>query len=517
MPCNDPTCPCGEATATPTTSAVFEILDALAPAAEPAPAIPESEDESESEDAGICGTCHGALDDYCDCRDCADCGRRVREDDFHHGRNSGCDGCDRCHRCCDCQNCDVCGETTRHITICPVCDACDGDGGCCECVYCENCDERHREDTSWCRDGESHCRDSCECSDADEDEDENGSGSTSSPRFFNNPLTFHRGVPVPAFPSRRFAAVEIEVASAGMAAHTPLSGERPTLSELATHGGGLYRGESKSWMLSVVKDGSLPTGGFEINTSPASGDAFVAQISQVCATLNGAGAAVTKACGLHVHIDASKLSAKEVARVATVAYSLEEAVHAVVPPSRRGMNYCRDIPDFMREVTKTVGRMAARHRYAALGTALYTEHTVREDGSNLSTVTDVRYWARDKYRDARYSWVNLHSWMHRGTIEIRTHSGTVDADKITKWASFWAYVVDRVVAMTDAEAEAFVSSGGPWSRFLALCPSAEHATYFSKRREKFAGNSYRSANDRDLTARLTQFNKSIKISLKARE
>jgi len=43
--------------------------------------------------------------------------------------------------------------------------------------------------------------------------------------------------------------------------------------------------------------------------------------------------------------------------------------------------------------------------------------------------SEIRHHGNDK----RYCWVNLHSIFYRGTLEIRSHSGTVNPSKIINW------------------------------------------------------------------------------------
>src|SRR6266702_5519087 len=60
----------------------------------------------------------------------------------------------------------------------------------------------------------------------------------------------------------------------------------------------------RKWHGSIVRDGSLPNSGFEINTSPAAGDVYIKQITEICKALTRVDAKINNDCGLHIHIDA---------------------------------------------------------------------------------------------------------------------------------------------------------------------------------------------------------------------
>ncbi len=45
----------------------------------------------------------------------------------------------------------------------------------------------------------------------------------------------------------------------------------------------------------------------------------------------------------------------------------------------------------------------------------------------------------------RYYWLNVHSWWHRRTIEIRLHPGSLDLRvKMKNWSRYWMQVIDKV-------------------------------------------------------------------------
>jgi len=71
---------------------------------------------------------------------------------------------------------------------------------------------------------------------------------------------------------------------------------------------------------------------------------------------------------------------------------------------------------------------------------------------NMQELQNVWYKHRPKgnhYDDSRYHNVNLHSlWDRHGTIEIRSHGGTVDPNKILLWVKLHQKIADKLETMT---------------------------------------------------------------------
>ena len=60
---------------------------------------------------------------------------------------------------------------------------------------------------------------------------------------------------------------------------------------------------------------------------------------------------------------------------------------------------------------------------------------------------DVREQKRQHYNDSRYHEVNLHSlWYRHGTIEIRSHSSTIDWKQIMLWTGFHQHIIEACIS-----------------------------------------------------------------------
>ncbi len=125
---------------------------------------------------------------------------------------------------------------------------------------------------------------------------------------------------------------------------------------------------------------------------------YKAVLTGVCNVLAKHGAYVEKCCGLHVHVDARRNATQ---RNATTVYNNLRLAQALLlsmqPKSRRDNHYCKK-----------------------------------------STSTDF-YSA---IHQSRYHAINASAFNEHSTIEVRCHSGTIDATKISRWVDILRSLAD---------------------------------------------------------------------------
>ena len=252
----------------------------------------------------------------------------------------------------------------------------------------------------------------------------------------------HRGMPVfhPAIKiserrknrSSRFISVEIEVA--GIRNRYDLGAIDLVL---------------EKWGARRVADGSLPSGGFEINTAPAAGDHFIQQITEICDVLKAAGAYVDESCGLHVHADARDFKYADMRNLVLLWEKLEPAFMSTQSAARSRSHYCRPVGRKYADAFRTLGLpdfVKAKGKPNGVKTKFF-------DGvyGTRSNYNDFRPARDSHYDDSRYHNLNLHSWIYRGTVENRLHSGTIVARKIIDWATTWAKFMDMAYVANEKE------------------------------------------------------------------
>lgn len=246
----------------------------------------------------------------------------------------------------------------------------------------------------------------------------------------------------------------------------------------------------------AVSDGSLSQGGFEICTFPANGDAFLDQITDVTSILNSQRAHVNNSCGMHIHVDASDYTEKDICNFMKVYCLIENAIFSTLPLSRRNNHYCKKIT-LQKDTLNFLFTKGVKSSTAATLTAY--------DGNTYSR-NQIAELKRCKKPASRYKAVNLSSWFYQGTIEFRMFSGTTCPQKIITWCSFWANLLSLVKTKLNTPQKIYdfvnfdkLNASGistrlsnfehddefSWECLMKVCSSDSQRTWFTKRKLKF--------------------------------
>jgi len=192
--------------------------------------------------------------------------------------------------------------------------------------------------------------------------------------------------------------------------------------------------------MAVVRDGSVDNG-FEINTSPASGDDFIKQLTELGDALANQGAGVNASCGLHCHVDARDYNFYDVKKLALLWRMVEPALYRLCHPSRKTSSYCK--PCGAQFVNALENGKIPKDVKKSFFKGIYGQEPGRE--LNRKAVSEG-----SKYNNARYAALNLHSWLYRGTVENRMHHGTVNTEKMIRWGLLNAYLLDYASTNTES-------------------------------------------------------------------
>lgn len=197
--------------------------------------------------------------------------------------------------------------------------------------------------------------------------------------------------------------------------------------ECIQEGDNLNREDAKKLNFNKVGDGSLSYDGQEFVSKPANGDRLFNMIDKICKVLNKKEYNIDKTCGLHVHIEIpTKL---ELIKKLYIFYSkYENFFFKMLPSSRQKSEYCEKIRKTDRFSIKDVKKIDSLHKFKKK----YYEtnfYSGKMDG---------------KYYKKRRCWTNFHSLFYRGTLEIRSHSGTINSEKIKNWITIHLSVINFI-------------------------------------------------------------------------
>ena len=305
------------------------------------------------------------------------------------------------------------------------------------------------------------------------------------PVEFDGVVVFHPDSPTPNpilkmsdrrhIKSNRYISAEIEVAGL----HSPQKKD-------------LLMGVVKKWGGRIVHDGSLPRGGFEINTSPAAGDFFYRQLTDIGDALSEAGAYVNNQCGTHIHADARDYRYTDLTRLILYFEKLEPAL-LWTQPYERGMNnqYCRAVGKQLANAVRS-GSLPAMYKKEKGKATPYKTAMITGIYNNRAIARPPRtnHYGHE-FGDVHYHSMNLHSWFFRGTVECRIHSGTIVARKVIDWAITWQAIMDRALTITPKEIAAI---DDPVAELLRVSPTPHSKTYIQARI-----NTYKHEYDRNRT------------------
>ena len=266
----------------------------------------------------------------------------------------------------------------------------------------------------------------------------------------NHKLSFIKGTTFNSNPSKRFISAEIEVAGC----------KKKKLRVVD---------EMISKYYGVVKpDGSLPMGGFEINTAPANGDKWIEQITDICKALETQEAFVNTNCGLHVHIDARDMDYLDLRRLALLYAKVENELYLLCDDNRKKNHFCKPCGPYYEKFLKNIekGTKASRARII--------EGVIRGEAPT--------YDYSQPHLEGRYHGLNLHAYWAHKTVECRIHQGSLDPKDITRWGMLWASLLDYTQSHSDLEVESIKTKG--WDLLYDIAPTDEIKFWIAEQNSK---------------------------------
>jgi len=216
--------------------------------------------------------------------------------------------------------------------------------------------------------------------------------------------------------------------------------------------------------LSAKKDGM---GGIEIQTPPLSLNKGEKSIKDACKLLKKNKYKVNESCGLHVHLDTAEFKNEDDASQFPYIKNLllfylvfDDCLSSILPRGRRNNRYCIRLQDHYhcKEVLDTRNR-------AELEVLWYRA---------TSGLREVRRRKTCRYSEnTRYFGVNFHALLAQNHIEIRYHSGTLNAKKMLYWVALHQAIVDTVISgnigeQTITDANSIIDTRRKVERMLQL-------------------------------------------------
>lgn len=185
----------------------------------------------------------------------------------------------------------------------------------------------------------------------------------------------------------------------------------------------------------IVYDGSVTGGddryGYEVVANPRRGDVLFQDMLSMTKAVKQSGGYISSKCGYHLHIDTRDYDWQHFLVLLIMTKAIEPHIYSWLPNSRRTSNWCRPVSQRISDLKWITDRESFIDYYY--------------DDSSYSS---------DKYNDKRYHGLNLHSHFQANQgVEIRYHSGTLNADKMLHWSILWSQVIDKCYVLGDKLAD----------------------------------------------------------------
>ena len=187
----------------------------------------------------------------------------------------------------------------------------------------------------------------------------------------------------------------------------------------------------------------------EIITCPMYGKGGEEMLTFGCDTLRSMDYLTNTSCGSHCHIGIpealknwvgakDKLLEKRLKLLAMFYTVFDPVMLCMLPKERRTNGYCSPLGNRVVSIDKTTkelfGRFKEKEGFTSAITG-YDDTKIAKDNLRAS-----RGICGDRYG------INFGSIYYRGTIEIRYHEGTLDAERLIHWIAFHSAIVDTCLA-----------------------------------------------------------------------
>lgn len=203
------------------------------------------------------------------------------------------------------------------------------------------------------------------------------------------------------------------------------------------------------------EDGSVD--GMEFVSPVLYGDEGLNEIRKLCRYARRLNWEVDTACGYHVHLDMSDESDENCFRVAFAYYYTYNLWSRFISNTRRKNYYC------------------ARHSF---------------NFNSLARATDFTDWAESAMSGERYNWVNWDAYMKHKTVEIRSHTPTLNYEKASNWIKAHARFIDKVVTMSRSRITQELAGRSVYAQFKTVSEwwDDSRLTEFYRERAAYFGN-----------------------------
>lgn len=186
-------------------------------------------------------------------------------------------------------------------------------------------------------------------------------------------------------------------------------------------------------------DSSIQGGaGVEVQSPKLQGGRGEEFVTRVASVFKSVKAQVNESCGMHIHLDAAgfiphsrKDHPKALVELWKAHLVFEDVIFSLLPFNRRLNHFCRPMRDYFK-----ISELESIQTMFDAEKLWYKQ----QDGNSIRSEKQHHHHA------SRYFGVNLHSLFGSKNLELRHHTGTLNAKKVLHWANLHALIMDAAVA-----------------------------------------------------------------------
>lgn len=234
----------------------------------------------------------------------------------------------------------------------------------------------------------------------------------------------------------------------------------------------------------MTNDGSIRGEGvgIELQTPKLQGSRGQELVERITSALRSSKATVNDSCGFHIHLDGAGIipqSRQEYPRALIQLWKthlvFEDVILSFLPFKRRFNRYCRPMRDYFK-----------LSELSLLTSMFEVEKLWYKQRSYGGIANDKGH----HYHPSRYFGLNLHSLLGERNLEIRYHTGTINAKKILHWVNLHSLIMDKAANISgdfldEAQATPDLKEKTKML-FDAIGLNPKSQSYFFERQNKFS-------------------------------
>jgi len=290
----------------------------------------------------------------------------------------------------------------------------------CQCADCGD-DIMDENDANFCNDDDSRCQNCYDDYESQRDDDE--SGDIPYRDYDTKKYIFrtksNKGTAI--LQSTRGFGVELECLG------DSFSGVVRTVNDLES-------------IIGVSRDGSINGSfGFELQLPLVNGLEAERLVNNTCDTLRDYKNSVDDSCGYHIHLQSlrSERNHAFIQRLMFTTMIFDDVIKSLIPAKRSKNHYCKSIRNYM-----DIDNIVNSYNIELLEQLWYRDYNKR----------NIKRRKSNKYDEARYFGFNFHCYFAKSKhLEVRYHSGTINAEKILHWANLHTLLLDYVKKEVESE------------------------------------------------------------------